>query len=158
MSEATVRASQSGAGLIELLDRLLDCGVAVDGSVRLGLAGIELARVDLRALLTGSEAHWVRHGARPADWAGPPIVYSSPSWPDRLDADREGQRGLAGLLIAVAELLHRVLESQAVARLEGGSLSDEQAERLGDALARLDEHVRTLRDKLSAPLELPTQE
>jgi hypothetical protein len=45
----------SGTSLVDLLDRVLHRGVYVSGDVTICLAGIDLARLDLRLLLTGIE-------------------------------------------------------------------------------------------------------
>ena len=49
------------------------------------------------------------------------------------------KEGLLGLVVALVEIIEEVLERQAIRRMEGGRLSDEEMERLGDALAELDE-------------------
>src|SRR6185295_11927730 len=62
--------------------------------------------------------------------------------PERINADPDKvEQGLARLVLTVIELLRRVLEHQAVRRMDGGSLSDEQIERLGLALLRLNERM-----------------
>ncbi|MFF8334443.1 MULTISPECIES: gas vesicle protein [Streptomyces] len=50
--------------LVDLLDRLLGTGVVVSGSLTLGIAGVDLVRVDLRALLSS-----VNDGV-PSPWRG----------------------------------------------------------------------------------------
>ena len=42
----------SGTSLVELLDRVVHRGAYVSGDVVIGLAGIDLVRLDLRLLLT----------------------------------------------------------------------------------------------------------
>ena len=67
--------------------------------------------------------------------------------PDRIDADPDKvEQGLARLVLTVVELLRKVLEHQAVRRMDGGSLSDEEVERLGLALYRLNERMQELQD------------
>jgi hypothetical protein len=44
---------RSAAGLIDALDRLIADGVTVTGDVIIGVAGVDLIRLDLRALLMG---------------------------------------------------------------------------------------------------------
>ena len=44
-----------GTALVDLLDRVVDRGVVVNGDVILQLAGIDLVRLDLRLLLVGME-------------------------------------------------------------------------------------------------------
>ena len=65
----------------------------------------------------------------------------------RLDADedpRSAERGLAALVLTVVELLRQLMERQALRRVEEGSVTDEQAERLGYTLMRLDERMTEL--------------
>src|SRR3954471_4698540 len=67
--------------------------------------------------------------------------------PERINADPEKvERGLARLVLTVIELLRRVLEHQAIRRMDGGGLSDEQVERLGLALLRLNERMGDLKE------------
>jgi len=67
----------------------------------------------------------------------------------RLDADgsdepRSAERGLAALVLTVVELLRQLMERQAIRRVEDGTVTDEQAERLGYTLMRLDERMSEL--------------
>jgi hypothetical protein len=62
--------------------------------------------------------------------------------PKRVDVDPEGvEQGLAKLVLTLIEFLRQLLERQAVRRMEGGSLSDEEIERVGLALMRLEEKI-----------------
>ena len=67
--------------------------------------------------------------------------------PERIDIDPDDvERGLAGLVLGLVELLRRILEKQAVRRMEGGTLTDDEIERVGLALMRLERKVRDLAD------------
>ncbi|MGH7621990.1 MAG: gas vesicle protein K [Gemmatimonadaceae bacterium] len=66
--------------------------------------------------------------------------------PTRIDATPEGvEQGLAKLVLTLIEVLRKVLEHQAVRRMDGGTLSDDEVERLGLALLSLDERLRELK-------------
>lgn len=66
--------------------------------------------------------------------------------PSRIDADPEKvEAGLARLVLTLIEFLRRVLEHQAVRRLESGTLSEEEEERLGMAFLRLQDKMAELR-------------
>ena len=68
--------------------------------------------------------------------------------PSRIDVDAEGvEQGLAQLVLTLVEFLRQLLERQAVRRMEGGSLSDEEVERVGLALMKLEEKVHQLADQ-----------
>jgi CRISPR/Cas system-associated endonuclease Cas1 len=63
-----------------------------------------------------------------------------------LEADREDvARGLAQLVLTLIELLRQLMERQAVRRVEAGQLSDEQVERLGQALMALEQRMDELK-------------
>ena len=65
--------------------------------------------------------------------------------PSHIDVDTEGvEQGLAQLVLTLIEFLRQVLERQAVRRMEGGGLSDEEVERVGLALMKLEEKVHEL--------------
>ena len=62
--------------------------------------------------------------------------------PERIDLDpADIERGLAGLVLTLVEFLRQVLERQAIRRMEGGSLSEDEVERVGLALMRLEEKI-----------------
>ncbi len=75
------------------------------------------------------------------------IAQVSDLLPERIDLDPDDvERGLAGLVLGLVELLRQILEKQAVRRMEGGTLTDEEIERVGLALMRLERKVRELAD------------
>lgn len=68
------------------------------------------------------------------------------SLPDRINADPEKvEQGLAKLVLTLIELLRQVLEHQAVRRMDGGTLTEDEVERLGLALLRLSERMEELK-------------
>ena len=70
----------------------------------------------------------------------------APSLPQRLDASADDiEAGLARLVLTLVEFLRQVLEHQAVRRMEGGSLSDDEIERIGVALMRLQERLEDIK-------------
>ncbi len=65
--------------------------------------------------------------------------------PEQVDVDPEGvEHGLAKLVLVLVEFLRKLLERQAVRRMEGGTLSDEEVERMGLALMRLEQKVHEM--------------
>jgi hypothetical protein len=55
------------------------------------------------------------------------------------------ERDLCRLVLTVVELLRQLMEKQAMRRMEGGSLRDEEVERLGTAFERLDAKMEELK-------------
>jgi hypothetical protein len=65
--------------------------------------------------------------------------------PERVDVDPEGlEQGLAKLVLTLVEFLRQLLERQAVRRMDGGTLTDDEIERVGVALMRLEQKVDEL--------------
>jgi Gas vesicle protein K len=70
-------------------------------------------------------------------------------------------RGLGRLVVTLLEVVRQVVERQALRRVEAGDLSDEQIERLGQALMQLEatfddliEHFGVVPEDLYLPLDL----
>jgi hypothetical protein len=67
------------------------------------------------------------------------------AFPRRVDADPEKvEKGLAQLVLTLIELLRQLMERQALRRMEGGTLTEEQIERLGETFLKLDRRMREL--------------
>lgn len=74
--------------------------------------------------------------------------------PSRVNADpQEVERGLARLVLTVIELLRRLLEQQAIRRIEAGSLTDEQIERMGQTFLKLEAKMSELRQTFGLEAE-----
>jgi hypothetical protein len=65
----------------------------------------------------------------------------------RVSADPESvERGLAQLVLTVVELLRQLMERQGMRRIDAGTLTDEQVERLGTTFMELDKRMEELRE------------
>ncbi|MGQ0561908.1 MAG: gas vesicle protein K [Gemmatimonadota bacterium] len=72
----------------------------------------------------------------------------APALPAHIDASPEDvEAGLGKLVLTLIEFLRQILEHQAVRRMEGGTLTDEEVERLGLALMRLQERLAELKNQ-----------
>lgn len=75
-----------------------------------------------------------------------PLRELAPALPERINVDPEKvENGLARLALTLIEVLRKVLEHQAIRRMEGGSLSEQELERLGFALLRLQDRMQELK-------------
>jgi len=65
----------------------------------------------------------------------------------RVNADRdELEKGLAQLVLTLIELLRQLLERQALRRIDGGSLTEDEVERLGETFMLLEERMDELKE------------
>jgi hypothetical protein len=72
----------------------------------------------------------------------------------RVEVDRDNvEKGLVQLVLTIVELLRQLMERQAVRRIEGGGLSDEQIERLGQTLMALEERMEELKEEFGLTAE-----
>lgn len=130
-------------GLVDLLDKIVDTGVAATGDVTISLADVDLITLRLQLLLDSI-------GTEDA----PPLSFPSrrrerPQRTVRLGGDEESlQRGLAQLVIVLVELLAELLERQALRRMAGGTLADEEVRKLGAAFAALHRRLDELTEEL----------
>lgn len=66
----------------------------------------------------------------------------------RIDCSSENiEQGLARLVLGLIELLRKLLERQAIRRMEGGTLTDAQVEEMGQSLMKLEQKVREMADQ-----------
>jgi Gas vesicle protein K len=74
------------------------------------------------------------------------IASPHPNLPQsRVDCSPENiEQGLAKLVLSLIELLRQLLERQAIRRMEGGSLTEEQVEDMGTALMKLESKIQEL--------------
>jgi|SRR5205823_5922428 hypothetical protein len=64
----------------------------------------------------------------------------------RVNADPENvERGLAQLVLTIIELLRQLMERQALRRIDDGTLSEAQVERLGQTFMALADRMEELR-------------
>jgi hypothetical protein len=69
------------------------------------------------------------------------------AFPRRVNADPEQvEKGLAQLVLTLVELLRQLMERQALRRMEQGTLTDEQIERLGETFMKLEQRMNELKE------------
>lgn len=72
----------------------------------------------------------------------------------RIDCNSENiEQGLARLVLGLVDLLRRLLERQAIRRMEGGTLTDEQVEEIGTSLMKLEKKVREMAEQFGLKAE-----
>ena len=87
-------------------------------------------------MMITNEEHELRHA----------LTFTESVVPERISADAEVvENGLAKLVLSIVELVRRLLEKQALRRMDAGNLTDEEIERLGNALMKLEEKMSELK-------------
>ncbi len=154
--------------LLDIADRLLDTGVVLDGEATISVADVDLIYLGLNVALTSVDRMrrlGATGGAisdLPTDRSarnvpsGPGAMSKSlleeeaaavrsefervkADLPERVNVDPdEVERGLAKLVLTIVEFVRQLLERQAVRRMQHGTLTEEEVERVGIALERLD--------------------
>jgi hypothetical protein len=100
----------------------------------------ELARVESEAVHDFAQVMQVD------DMLSPPSRPGQPPRAGRLNFDvHDAKNGLGQLVLTLVKLLHELLERQAIRQVEGGSLSEQQIERLGLTLMRQAQEIERLR-------------
>ena len=70
------------------------------------------------------------------------LTFTDSTIPDRISADSDSvENGLAKLVLSIIELVRRLLEKQALRRMDAGNLSEEEIEQLGSSLMKLEEKM-----------------
>jgi hypothetical protein len=86
-------------------------------------------------------------GGRDLDLFGEELDRLGSSGGRRINADRESlEKGLAQLVLTLVELIRQLMERQALRRIEGGSLSADEVERLGETFMLLEQKMEELRE------------
>ncbi len=157
ISSSSVKRASSSAGLVELLDRVLDKGVVVHGDVIISIADVDLIGLNLKLFLASiervrtkgfedksfskkgeaqelEELKILREELEKATNILPTSVKESPK-----------EAGLAKLALTIIELLKNLMEKQAMRRVEGGSLRDEEIEKMGLTFQLLEKRLEVLR-------------
>jgi len=71
---------------------------------------------------------------------------SQDALPEKIDANPENvEKGLAKLVLTLIELIRKLLEKQAMRRVEADSLSEEEIERVGETLMKLENKMKELK-------------
>jgi hypothetical protein len=74
--------------------------------------------------------------------------------PARWNADPDDvQRSVAQLVLTLVEFIRKLLERQAIRRMEAGTLTDDQTEDIGRALMQLEDTVRDIAKTFGIPIE-----
>lgn len=156
---ATILPSRP-VSLVEVLDRVIDKGVVVNGEVLLRVAEVDLVFVGLRLLVTSVARAEALHGGRmtprprttAADRADlarlqEELARVEKQLPTVLAADEPAtvERGIGKLVLTLVELLRQLLEREAVRRIDQGTLTRTETDKLALTFRLLARKVEELK-------------
>jgi hypothetical protein len=96
--------------------------------------------------MTDDDLQRVLHGPAHVESVARSLEAVALGIPSRVDADPERlERGLAQLVLTLIELLRQLMERQALRRMEAGTLTDEEIERMGVTFMRLEQRMEELK-------------
>jgi hypothetical protein len=157
--------------LLDVVDTLIDKGLALDAEVVLGLANIDLVYLRVGALLAAADRVFDTKsgGRRRAPAHRPTEMHPSAGYPEAPDAaatsrravdqaesvparmnavaSDDTSRSVIRLVLTLVEFVRQLLERQAVRRVREQTLTPEEIERLGTALMRLESTVHELAER-----------
>lgn len=87
---------------------------------------------------------------------GPHAREKATSVPTRIELSPDNiEQGLAKLVLTLIDFLRQLLERQAIRRMEGGTLKDEEIEQMGEALMKLEAKIHQLSEQFGlSPADL----
>jgi hypothetical protein len=93
---------------------------------------------------------------RRKDSTGENASNEAESVPSRIELSPDNiEQGLAKLVLTLIDFLRQLLERQAIRRMEGGTLTDQEIEQMGEALMKLEGKIRELAEQFGlSPEEL----
>lgn len=147
--------------LVDVLDRILDKGAVVDGELAIRIADIDLIFIGLRLLVTSiSRVEKLRKGNGIQKKLKPTkedleylqelereIQKAERDIPRIIDAGspKKAERGIAKLVLTLVEFIRKILEKEAMRRIEIGNLSDTEIQKLGLTLKALEKKIEELK-------------
>jgi len=143
-------ATHERVALFDVLDKVVEKGVVINGDMVLRIADVDLVFLGLRLILTCVARVEGLSGRRPGSpekaLTKEDIAYieklqneikkAEENIPRIIHADspRETEQGLAKLILTIIELIRKLMEKEAFRRVRRGSLSSVEIQKLGLSL------------------------
>lgn len=153
--------------LIDALDKVLEKGAVIQGDVAIRVADVDLVYLGLRVILTSiskaeemSGKNWRSFGTDYHPSREPnqeelqylakleqEIRRAEANIPKLIDAGspKKAEQGIAKLVLTLVELLRRLMEREVMRRIQRGSLSNTEIQKLGMTLKALEKKMEELK-------------
>jgi len=155
-------AENDNVTLVDALDKVIEKGAVIDGEVVIRLADIDLVFLGLRIMLTSISKAEELYGApsfrgsiepTPEDFKyiytlQKEIRKAEKNIPKIIHANdpAKAEKGIAQLVLTLVELIRRLIEKEAFRRVERGSLSQIEIQKLGLSLKAIDIKIKELQE------------
>lgn len=156
--------------LIDALDRVIDKGAYVNGELVLRVADVDLVFIGLRLIVTSiSNAERLRNGERMGKRANPTaqdlaqikkleeqLKNIEASIPKIIEASdpQKAEQGIAKLVLTLIELIRQLLEREAVRRVDTGTLTEIEVQKLGLTFKALEKKIHEMKAVFGVKEEL----
>ena len=153
--------------LIDALDKVLEKGAVIQGDVAIRVADVDLIYLGLRVILTSiskaeemSGKNWRSFGTDYHPSRTPTqkelqylakleqeIRRAETNIPKLIDArsPKKAEQGIAKLVLTLVELLRRLMEREVMRRMQRGSLSNVEIQKLGMTFKALEKKMQELK-------------
>jgi hypothetical protein len=153
--------------LIDALDKVLEKGAVIQGDVAIRVADVDLIYLGLRVILTSiskaeemSGKNWRSFGTdyhpsreptkRELEYMAKleqEIRRAEANIPKLIDADspKKAEQGIAKLVLTLVELLRRLIEREVIRRMQRGSLTNVEIQKLGLTFKALEKKMQELK-------------
>jgi hypothetical protein len=132
--------------LVDILDKVLEKGAVINGDMVIRVADVDLVFLGLRLILTsvskaeelgrspgGPEKELTKEDIAYIERLQKEIKKAEENIPRLINADspRETEQGLAKLILAIVELIRKLMEKEAFRRVKRGTLAPVEIQKLG---------------------------
>jgi len=142
--------NNKNVALVDVLDKVLEKGAIVNGDMMIRMADVDLVYVGLRLFIASVSKARELSGETGVNYEKEPtpediafmeklqkeIRKAEENIPRLINADnpRETEQGLARLILAIVELIRKLMEKEAFRRVRGGTLGPVEIQKLGLSL------------------------
>jgi len=146
--------------LVDVLDKVLEKGVVINGDIMIRVADIDLVYLGLRLILTSiakaEEVSGKRFSNPDKEFTPEDIAYiqklqreikrAEENIPKLIDlgSPEKTEQGLAKLVLTLVELIRRLMEKEAFRRVRRGTLSPTEIQKLGLSLKAVKKKIKEI--------------